>query len=93
MFSQLCQGIESPDITGSIYDDKSATNQLIGDLPSGSGCFSVVLPRGKLGIQGDSSAKWGCTKLTFAASGSTKIYGAATSVQPKAFQTLTIIKV
>ena len=81
-----------PNITGSIYDDGSYGNQLIGDTPSGSGCFSIVLPRNKIGIGADGDAKWGCSGLIFNASSSDKIYGDSMSVQPSAIQTLIIIK-
>lgn len=82
-----------PNITGSIYDNGNKGSQLIGDEPLGSGCFSIVLPRNKVGIAGDGDYIWGCTKLTFNASSSTQIYGGNTSVQPNALQALIIIKV
>lgn len=78
----LCQGIESPDITGAFSRAyQSRGNQVSGAFAQdGSSLYQ------------ETGTNYQVNGLTFKSSRSSSIYGSSTIVQPKSLQHLTIIK-
>ena len=87
--AHLCQGIESPDITGSLTADTD--NETVMDCQfTGAGALT---PKHASHIVSQQVGTYtGFTGFSFSAKNSNKIYGKSSVVQVSACQTLTIIK-
>ena len=85
LFHLLCQEIESPDITGSFLCYWSTINQP-------TGCFKGEMPTRNGASDGGQSGEQYFDKISFLASRANTIYNSST-VQPKIFYVLTIIKI
>ncbi len=90
--SQLCQEIESPDITGSLYADANSANETVMDSQFvGTG---AITPKHEAHIVSQQVGTYtGFAGFSFSAKNSNKIYGKSSVVQVSACQTLIIIKV